>query len=199
MLTSPVILTSMKNQITRGEVMGNTYSQAEHFAKKLNNRNPYKLLDYIGAITKLSYEFDPKGLKGFAVILNQSMFAVINGHLPEEERRIIAGHEAAHLILHKREILSSPACALQDFEIYSNTGRLEHEANTFLADFLVSDEQLITIASDVDKDYFTVAKELYIPPPLLAFKLLSMMRRGFDLRSPVILQSGFLGRAEIWL
>jgi Zn-dependent peptidase ImmA (M78 family) len=178
--------------------MRNTYSLAEHYAKKLNSRNPYELLDFIGANTKLSYEFDPKGLKGFAVIMNKAMFAVINGHLPEEEQRIVAGHEAAHLILHKREILSSPACSLQDFEIYSNTGRLEQQANTFLADFLISDEQLMAIASDTDKDYFAVAKELYIPPPLLAFKLFSMIQRGFDLRNPGMLHSRFLGRKEIW-
>jgi len=126
------------------------------------------------------------------------MFAVINGHLPEEEQRIVAGHEAAHLILHKREILSSPACALKDINLYDNTGKLEFEANSFLADFLISDKQVIDVVADPDKDYFNISKELYIPPPLFAFKLLSMIRRGHNLKNPAVLQSDFLGKAEIW-
>jgi len=37
------------------------------------------------------------------------MYAVVNGKLNEHEQRIVAGHEAAHLILHKAEILKCPA------------------------------------------------------------------------------------------
>jgi len=44
-----------------------------------------------------------------------------------------------------------------------------------------------------DNDYFANAKELYLPPPLLAFKLHSMVRRDYKVRNPMDLQSGFLG------
>jgi Zn-dependent peptidase ImmA (M78 family) len=121
------------------------------------------------------------------------MFAVINGNLNEHDRRIVAGHEAAHLILHKTEILLSPAQTLKDFNLYDNSGRLEYQANSFLADFLVSDEEVLEALSDDDRDYFANARELYIPPPLLAFKLHSMVKRDYKLRNPMDLQSGFLG------
>jgi len=89
--------------------MGYEYERAEQAARKYNTRNPYKLLDEIGAVTRFDYSYEPSGLKGFSAILNRVMFAVINGHLNEHDRRIVAGHEAAHLILHKKEILLSPA------------------------------------------------------------------------------------------
>ena len=178
--------------------MGYEYLAAEQVARKYQTRDPYKLLDEIGAITRFDYSYEPNGLKGFSTILNRVMFAVINGHLNEHDQRIVAGHEAAHLILHKKEILLSPAQALKDFNLYDNSGRLEYQANSFLADFLVSDEDVLESLAN-DDDYFATSRELYIPPPLLAFKLHSMMRRDYKVRSPVDLRSGFLGGGkDMW-
>ena len=174
------------------------YGAAENAAKKYQTRDPYKLLDAIGAKTRYCYEYEPDGLKGFSTILNRVMFAVINGHLNEHDQRIVAGHEAAHLIIHKREILLSPAQALKDFNLYDNSGRLEYQANSFLADFLVSDDDVMEAISN-DDNFFANARELYIPPPLLAFKLHSMMRRDYKVRNPIDLQSGFLGgNRDMW-
>jgi len=173
--------------------MGFEFEAAERAARMHQTRDPYKLLDAIGANTQYCYEFDPDGLKGYSAILNRVLFAVINGNLSEHDRRIVAGHEAAHLIIHRTEILNSPVNALKDFNLYDNRGRLEYQANSFLADFLVSDEEVMEALSNEDNDYFANAKELYLPPPLLAFKLHSMVRRDYKVRNPMDLQSGFLG------
>ena len=178
--------------------MGYIYAEAESAVKKYQTRNPYELLDAIGAKVRHCYEYEPDGLKGFSTILNRVMFAVINGHLDEHDQRIVAGHEAAHLIIHKNEIMMSPAQALKDFNLYDNSGRLEHQANSFLADFLVSDEDVLDAISYDEQDYFSTARQLYIPPPLLAFKLHSMMKRDYKVRNPVDLQSGFLGGNDMW-
>jgi Zn-dependent peptidase ImmA (M78 family) len=179
-----------------------TYTQAENTAKQYQTRNPYELLDAIGAHTRFSYVYEPNGLKGYSTILNDQMFVVINGHLNEHDRKIVAGHEAAHLILHKAEILSSTAKAMMDFDLFSNTGKLEHQANSFLADFLISDEDLIEASCgdscDENADYFTTAKALQIPPPLLAYKLYSMIQRGHKINGTVDLKSDFLGKVDIW-
>ena len=66
----------------------------ERFAQKYQTRDPYKLLDAIGAVTHFDHSYDPNGLKGFSTILNRVMFAVINGHLNEHDRRIVSGHDA---------------------------------------------------------------------------------------------------------
>lgn len=178
--------------------MGYIYTVAESAVKKYQTRNPYELLDAIGAKTRYCYEYEPDGLKGFSTILNRVMFAVINGHLNEHDRRIVAGHEAAHLILHKTEIMLSPAKALKDFNLYDNSGRLEYQANCFLADFIVSDDNVMEAISS-DNNFFANARELYIPPPLLAFKLHSMMRRDYKVRNPIDLRSKFLGgNKDMW-
>jgi len=173
--------------------MGAIYREAEHMAQQYDTRNPYALLDAMGAVTRITYDFEPDGLKGFATIMNGTSYATVNGNLAEQEQFIIAGHEAAHLILHRREILLSPACALKDFNLYDNSGKLEFEANSFLADFLVSDEQVMDSVTNPDRDFFSAARELHLPPPLFAFKLYSMTHRGFDVKNPANLNSKFLG------
>ena len=172
--------------------MNYIYAAAESAVKKHGTRNPYELLKSMGVTVRFSYGYDPGGLKGFSTIQNKIMFVVINGNLTEPEKRIVAGHEAAHLILHRAEILSSPIKALRDFTIYDNSGKLEYEANTFLSDFLLKDEDVMEAISEGGRDFFTCASELIIPPQLLAFKLAGMMARGFDVHIPIPLQSGFM-------
>jgi len=175
-----------------------TFSEAAKAVQEYGTRNPFELLESIGAIIWITYDFEPDGLKGFATIMNDISYAGINGNLPEQDMLIAAGHEAAHLILHKNEILNSPAYSIKDFNLYDNSGKLEFEANSFLADFLVSDEQVMDVITNPDRDYFSAAKELCIPPDLLAFKLYSMIRRGFNLINPAVVQSRFLKKGGMW-
>ena len=173
---------------------GFVYAETERILKKYKTRNPYELLDAIGAITIFSNEYGRNGLKGYSTIMSRTMYAVVNGKLIEEEKKIAAGHEASHLILHKKEILTSPIKAMRDFNLFDYSGRYEREANSFLADFLVSDDEVLDIISDGSKDYFDAASELFLPAPLLAFKLYSMTQRGYKVRTPVDLDNGFLSR-----
>jgi len=170
------------------------YSEVERIIKKYGTRDPYKLLDAIGAITIFSDEYPCDGLKGYSSIMNRVMYAVINNKLCSEEKRIVAGHEASHLIIHKDEIMTSPVRMMKDFNIFDNSGQHEREANTFLADFLVSDKDVLETVMDRGIDYFGAARELYLPPHLFAFKLYNMMQRGHKVRSPVALNSQFLGK-----
>lgn len=173
---------------------GYPLSEAGRILKKYNTRDPYTLLEAIGAVTVFSYEYPPDGLKGYSTIMNRVMYAVINGRQPQEDRRIASGHEAAHLILHKGHILASPVRMMKDFNLFDNSGRYEREANIFLADFLVSDEDALCVISDRDRDYFSAARELCLPPQLLAFKLYNMMQRGYQVHNPIDPDNRFLSR-----
>jgi Zn-dependent peptidase ImmA (M78 family) len=170
------------------------YSEVERVLKKYKTRDPYRLLDAIGAATVISDEYPSSGLKGYCTILNRTMYAVINGNLDEDERRIVAGHEAAHLIIHRDEVASSQIKAMTDFNLLDNKGRYEQQANAFLADFIVSDRDVMDMACDGGMDFFQSACALRMPAPLFAFKLHSMMRRGYDVNNPVDLDSKFLGK-----
>ena len=170
----------------------NIYNEAERLYKKYGTRNPYALLDNINAVVNISYEFKSDGLKGFCTIQNRIKYVTINGKLSEPEQRIVAGHEAGHLILHTNEIKRSPHQTLPDFYLYSNVGSIEYEANMFAADFLIADGDVWEYVQDDYMDYYKMASALRVPPQLLDFKLRSMERRGHDVRPPVGLDSRFL-------
>ena len=101
--------------------MDRIYLEAERIVKKYGTRNPYELLDCIGAIVRFSHEFGPDGMKGFAAIRRRTKYVMINAHLDEYKQRTVAGHEAAHLIIHPDEILRSPGMTMQDFDLYNET------------------------------------------------------------------------------
>ncbi|MDR0286538.1 MAG: ImmA/IrrE family metallo-endopeptidase [Clostridiales bacterium] len=170
------------------------YNEAEKTYINYGTRDPFLLLDRMGAVTHFSREYGKNGLKGYSMVLNRTKYAVINIYLPEYERRIVAGHEAAHLIVHIDEITNSPVRMLKDFNLFDTSGRTEYQANLFLADFLISDDNVLESIFDNDRDFFSSARELSVPPELFSFKLFSMTRRGYKLQSPIDLDSKFLGR-----
>ena len=170
------------------------FREVERICAKYRTHDPYELLDSMGAVTYFSNEYSRTGLKGYSTVMHRVKYAVINAKLCPEDRNVVAEHEAAHLILHMDEIMCSPIHALHDFNMFDNSGRIEYQANAFLADFLLEDDEVLELVHDEYKDFFGIARELYVPPPLLAFKQHSMMRRGHDVRNPIDLDSQFLGK-----
>ena len=77
--------------------MDTTFRKSQEMVAQYNTRDPYELLDRIGAVTKFTTAFEADHLKGFAMIENRIRYAVINDRLNEYEQRIVAGHEAAHI------------------------------------------------------------------------------------------------------
>jgi len=170
------------------------YKEVERVIRAHGTRDPFELLDCMDAVTVMSDKYKRKGLKGYCFEDLRTRFAVINRKLNRYEQRVVAGHEAAHLIIHKDEIQRSPAKMLKDFNIFDNSGRIEYQANLFAADFMLEDGDVYELICDEYHDYFSIARELYIPPAFLSFKLYSMMRRGYDVRPPIDLDSKFLGK-----
>ena len=161
------------------------FSAAANVAKKFSS--PFDLLDSLGAVTVLSDKYSPDGLKGYCYFPKRTMFVVINAKLSEAEQRIVAAHEAAHVILHKDHLKIAP---MRDFYLYDMKNRLEYEANMFAADFLISDEQVRELTEDWD--YFSMCKKLAVSPDLMSFKLFSMTSRGYPYTLPQNLNSTFL-------
>jgi len=168
------------------------FFEAARCVKKYKTRDPFVLLDYINAVTKFSYVYPADGQKGYCAVFNKIKYAVINGNLDEHYQLIAAGHEAAHLVLHYDHIIKMHM--LRDFDLFGSAGRLERQANFFLADFLITDEHITDILSYDDIDYNSLASSLYIPNALLCFKLHSMRQRGYSVKLPEGLDSGFLGK-----
>ena len=166
------------------------YDQVQRFRKRFRTADPYELLDDMGVVLKKSNAYHRNGLRGYCAIMNKTRYVVINEKQPEEEQRVVAGHEAGHLILHKNQLRAG--APMQDFDVYNVKSRLERQANFFAADFLIDDDDVLDLMHSRDADFFDVAKQLCIPAPFFAFKLYSMVNRGHSMRVPIDLNSTFL-------
>ena len=165
------------------------FDQVQRYRDRFRTTDPYALLDGMGVVVKRSNAFRSDGLRGYCTIMNRSRYVVINGKQSEAEQRVVASHEAGHLILHKAQLKVG---ALPDFDFYNTTSRLERQANLFAADFLIDDEAVLDLVRTQDADFFDVARQLCVPAPFLSFKLFSMVNRGFAMRLPADLNSTFL-------
>ena len=165
------------------------FSQVQKYRKRFGTRDPFELLDAMGIVLIKSNAYPHDGLRGYCTIMNQTRYVVINQKQPEEEQRVVTGHEAGHLIIHPEELKMG---AFQDWDVYNAKGLLEREANLFSADYLLDDGEVLDLMHSKDADFFRVAQELRIPTPFFAFKLYSMVARGYNMRMPVELNSTFL-------
>lgn len=105
---------------------------------------------------------------------------------------VVATHinkDSIHIFEHSNHLRCQ---AMQDFDIYQATGRLEREANFFAADLLLDDEDVLDLIHSGNTDFFSVSKELCIPAPFFAFKMYSLIRRGEHLQLPVDIDNRFL-------
>jgi Zn-dependent peptidase ImmA (M78 family) len=156
---------------------------------RYKTNDPYDLLDALGTEMRESRAYGRNGLKGYCYFSKRTIFVVLNAFLPEVEKRIVAMHEAAHVILHRDMIRVAP---MKDNVIYDMTSKTEYQANLFTADFLISDDEVEELTADEDMDYFRMCKALYVSPDLMSFKLFSMIQRGYQYKLPQGLNSTFL-------
>lgn len=133
-----------------------TFDDTQKLIQKYGTRDPFELIDALPN-TKLwpARSLDADGLRGFATIVNRVRYIAVNPHLPYEEQRVIAGHELGHIFEHSNHLRCQ---AMQDFDIYQATGRLEREANFFAADLLLDDEEVLDLIHSGNTDFFSVAK-----------------------------------------
>ena len=95
------------------------YLEAERLRKKHNTRDPFELLEAANVVVDFTRKFPKNGLKGFCTIINRTRYVVINARLCEEEQRVVAGHEAGHIILHMDDLKIG---AFKDSDIYQAKG-----------------------------------------------------------------------------
>ncbi len=171
-----------------------SFEDTQRLYKKYGTRDPFQIIEEIHDLRlKRSVFFSKDGLKGFSTIMNRMKYVVINDYLEPEEQRVVAAHELGHIFRHEMRLR---ACPMRDFDLYNATGKLEREANLFAADFLLGDEEVMDEIHSNDANFFSVAQALSIPAPFFAFKLYSMIERGYSMKLPVDLDSRFLAAGK---
>ena len=165
------------------------YKRVQSLSRKYGSCDPFSLLDCLNVVVRESDHFSQ--LKGFCFFANRTYYVVLNPFLGEEEKRIAAAHELAHIVLHSQELRVAP---MKDSQLYDMTSRAEYEANLFAADLLIADQDVDTLSKDEDMNYFKMCRALNVTPDLMSFKLFSLVHRGFAYNMPMGIDSRFLAK-----
>lgn len=153
--------------------------------KKYGTSDPFELIDALGI--HFGYTAALR-LKGYYVVQNRERFIRINANLSEQEKRMVAAHELGHDRQHRALARIHP---LRDVSLYNMNSRYEHQANLFAAELLISDQDVLgCIAEDID--YLSMCRLFSVDPALMAFKMFSMLQRGYPINMPQNLDSRFL-------
>ena len=78
------------------------------------------------------------------------------------------------------------AASFQEIELFDMARPAEFEANIFAAEVLISDDEVLELLNDEYKSFFGVARELYVPAPLLDFKFRVLKHKGYRIEPPLI-------------
>ena len=170
------------------------YDRVQKTKEKYRTDDPFVLLKSMGVYVRWTDAFSAEGLKGFCYLVNRVLFVVINEKLDEHEQRLVAMHEAAHIILHRKELMVAP---LRDFGLFNMVTQTESQANYFAADYLIDDTDVLSLAGEYGYDFFQTCQALCVPPDLMTFKLYSMTQRGLRCNIPLELNSRFLGKKNL--
>lgn len=157
--------------------------------QKYGETDPWKLADAMGILVEeMPLGSSPKSCKGFFLYQSRKKHIIINSDLSETVQRIILAHEIGHAVLHHD---ASKRKTFYDFTLYDTSSQMEYESNLFAAEYLLKDD-VVTERLREDTFFFSVARELEVPPELLDFKFRILKRKGWLVESPIQSNSNFL-------
>lgn len=163
--------------------------EVSRLMQKYDEPDPWKLADAMGIIIDvMPLGNTQNSCKGFFLYQSRKKHITINSDLPETVQRIILAHEIGHAVLHHK---AAKMRTFHDFALYDTSSQMEYEANLFAAEFLLEDDVVAERLSE-DTFFFSVAKELEVPPELLDFKFRILKRKGWLIESPIHSNSDFL-------
>ena len=165
------------------------HRQVEHLIQKYQTRDPLELLEALGVIVGETSQYHK--LKGYCFASCQTVYTMLSSFLSDGEKRIVAGHELGHIILHRNELKLAP---MLDEKLYNMVDETEYQANLFAADLLISDQDVAELAKNEDLDYFSFCSALEVTPELMSFKLYSLIHRGQRYNMPLDPDSRFLAK-----
>lgn len=110
------------------------------------------------------YKSHLKDIKGYFLNISEGISIVVDYNLDAHEERCVIAHELGHVMLHR----SSNICYLKNYT-YSNTNKLENEANEFAAELLITNED-IKEASEKQFSIEQMACYFEVPKELIEYK-----------------------------
>lgn len=109
-----------------------------------------------------------RALKGLIVRNSRCATISVNSDQPERTQSIVLFHEIGHYVLKHHE--RKQVCAFQDYGVFDSTSDLENEANRFVAEYLLENEQTLEALREAD-NFFHAASCLHVPKEILDYKM----------------------------
>ena len=131
--------------------------------------------------------------KAFYLMQSRKQAIVINSDLSSSLQRVLLSHELGHAVLHRTNANTK---TFHDVHLFDETSQYEYEANLFAAEFLINDNDVITLLKE-DQSFFAIASIISIPPALLDFKCRMLKYKGTAaIESPLMARSDFLNQYQ---
>lgn len=142
---------------------------------KAGTRDPFIIANYLGI--NIQYSNMPADVPGFLTEFCGKYEICISRYLSESFAKIVCAHEIGHFLCKSKKIegvfkKNCPSEFLNETE-----WRLESSSNQIAAEILLSDDDVLDILLQ-EVDFFTAAKMLSVPSPLLSIKLKLMESKG---------------------
>lgn len=163
---------------------GRIFNLVNKLRKRYGTNNPYEIANMCDII--VSYE-DMGNVKGMYTVVERHPFIILNESLDEDMERLVMFHELGHHFIHRE----FKVAAFREYSLYDMSSKFEIEANTFAANFLISDEDLVCAAYD---GYTSeqIARSMRVPHELVLIKLKNLTERGYDFKICFEPESDFL-------
>ena len=148
------------------------YETVDSLVREYCTSDPFELCESLGVKVKVTFIGDLKGLYTF---IDDVPVIVISEKLKRPARNIVCAHELGHHILHAE--VAANDC-LRGFTFFNMREKTEYEANVFMADLLIEDDDL----EDIFKSGSTVEEAsalLCLPSDIVRIKMEDMNRRGY--------------------
>ncbi len=163
-------------------------AEINSFVEKLKRRfktpNPFEIAEMCG-ITVIHRHFEQ--LKGMYTEHHRCPFIFLNEELDEIMEEVVLFHELGHFFLHRDEEVA----AFKEHSLYDMSSRFEIEANTFAANYLISDEDIIENL-ELGLTTYQTAQMMYVPHDVFLIKLSDMNKRGYSFNIPYVPNSDML-------
>ena len=160
---------------------------ANELIQKYATRNPYELCEALQIRVRLKDL--GSDIKAYYFYHSRIRNIVLNSRVSEDFRKILTAHELGHDILHRSAAMQQ---GFREVDMFDMVRPIEYEANLFAAEILIDDGEVLEFSGCEDMAFYDIARELYVPAPLLDFKLRIMKNKGFLLHAPYIAHGGFL-------
>lgn len=162
------------------------YRLVERIKRKYRTEDPYEIAEICG-VEVISRKFDT--MKGMYTVSEKNPYIFLNEELDEHMERVVLFHELGHHFMHRYSAVST----FKEHTLYDMSSKMEIEANTFAANFMISDDEV-----EQNSCYqFTseqLARSLCVPHEILLIKLKDMNDRGYNFNLAYNPRSDFLGR-----